>query len=229
MAKKRFPGLNQIPGAIRKINEKSYTIRVRVAETLQSYKSIRKAERQTYLDYKNSIKSKSKNYTPWNKELRNGKIYVFRYDPKLADELDFYDKNPVILSLGQKKIKDGFLDLGINLNFLPLRFKLSLLEQIENDKLSIKISDKIKGKQNNNSKLQKPLLHIDYEWSKRYLKHIGFEFAIRSYYIDRRSFCYEVSYEEWENISLLNIVDMEKLNINQVKNLFLKYYKENKN
>lgn len=221
MAKKTFPGLTPVPGALKPI-KKQNTIRTRVSDILNSYGNIRKAEKEAYSSYKKGLKTKS--YIPWNNELRNGKIYIFQYDPKTADMLDFYDKNPVVLSLGQKKVKDGVLDLGVNLNFLPLRFKLSLLEQVEQDLNSKKIEKKIKKSKTVNTKSQSPLFHITYDWCKKFLAHIGYEFALRSYYRERRTGCVETAYEEWENISLLNIVDMEKLNINQVKALFEKYY-----
>ena len=228
MAKKEFPGLTRIPGSKRPINRKSYTIRARVAETIQSYGSIRKSEKIAYKNYLEGIKSGNKSYLPWKRAFENGKIYIFKYDPKLKDELDFYDKNPVVLSLGRKKIKQGYLNLGINLNFLPLRFRLSLLEQVEVDSKVIKQTEKIKGKKAGNSKLQPSLKTITYDWAKFYLEHLGFAFALRSYYTNRIGKSHQISYEEWDSVAMLNIVDMEKLSINEVKQLFNKYYLDNK-
>jgi hypothetical protein len=63
-----------------------------------------------------------------------GKMYSFVYDPKLKQELPYYDTFPLIFVV--KFEKDGFL--GINLHYLPplLRAKLMdpLYDLINNDK-----------------------------------------------------------------------------------------------
>lgn len=224
--KGEFPKLKTVPGALLQPKKTANTIRKRVAETIKGYGTIRLAERATYKKFLKDRKENKKSYAPWGDLLRNGKIYIFKYDPILADKLDYYDKNPIVLSLGNKRIKNGVLDLGINLNFLPLRFKLSLLEQIEINKQIIKARSKIVGNSENNSKKQKPNQIINYDWCERFLSHLGYKFALRSYYLDRRSKTLEIAFEEWDNIPLLNIVDLEKLTYQEVMKLFTSYYNE---
>ena len=52
--------------------------------------------------------------------LEPGKIHIFTYNPKGKKVLDYYDKKPVVLSLGTVRENDGSIyDLGLNLNFIP--------------------------------------------------------------------------------------------------------------
>lgn len=63
-----------------------------------------------------------------------GRMYMFLYDPKLKEELPYYDRFPLVFAI--KHYKDGFL--GLNLHYLPpkLRLKLfaALLEYVNNDR-----------------------------------------------------------------------------------------------
>jgi len=56
-----------------------------------------------------------------------GKMYFFFYDPKTKEDLDFYDKFPLVFPI--QKYADGFL--GINFHYLPLRYRAVLLDKIE--------------------------------------------------------------------------------------------------
>lgn len=53
--------------------------------------------------------------------MKPGRLYMFDYKhPKNEDTLAFWDKNPLVLSLGQFKTKAGLIrNIGINMHLLP--------------------------------------------------------------------------------------------------------------
>lgn len=55
-----------------------------------------------------------------------GKMYMFLYDPKLKQQLPYYDRFPLIFIL--EIYKDGFL--GINLHYLPPIMRLKLFNRL---------------------------------------------------------------------------------------------------
>lgn len=63
-----------------------------------------------------------------------GNMYMFNYSPKTADKLPYYDQFPVIFPY--EKTKDGFY--GINLHYLPHRYRARLMDMlytfVNNDK-----------------------------------------------------------------------------------------------
>ena len=55
-----------------------------------------------------------------------GNLYYFYYDPKGKDDLDYYDKFPLVLTL--EKYSDGFL--GLNLHYLPVQYRVAFLGKL---------------------------------------------------------------------------------------------------
>lgn len=55
-----------------------------------------------------------------------GKMYMFFYDPKLKNELPYYDTFPLIFMIGPAK--GGFM--GINLHYLPPFYRAKLMDAI---------------------------------------------------------------------------------------------------
>lgn len=56
----------------------------------------------------------------------HGKLYFFYYDPKTKADLPYYDRFPLVLVLD--KHTDGFL--GLNLHYLPIRYRVSFLDKL---------------------------------------------------------------------------------------------------
>lgn len=79
---------------------------------------------RTAAGYRKNIVSRSPNrersYTNF------GKMYFFFYDPKHKATLPIYDRFPLVIPLGPKE--NGFL--GINLHYLSVSERLSLLSQL---------------------------------------------------------------------------------------------------
>ncbi len=167
-----------------------------------------------------------------NGRMEAGKIYIFKYDPKTKDELAYYDKNPVILSMGPSQ-KYQNLDLGINLNYLPLKYKLYVLDmvykyQINAIRRSRAIYKKVilSGK-TPNPKRDELSSRFWYKVAKKIIKD-ELKFAIRSYYVDRRSKSIVVSYNKWPEVALLDISDMEKITLKEVYAIWMRIQKAKK-
>jgi hypothetical protein len=60
------------------------------------------------------------------KTIYPGKMYFFFYDPKLKDQLPFYDRFPLVIPV--EKYADGFL--GLNLHYLPVKYRVILLDKL---------------------------------------------------------------------------------------------------
>ena len=58
--------------------------------------------------------------------LRIGMLYCFYYDPKTKADLPYWDRFPMVLVL--EKYSDGFL--GINLHYLPVKFRIAFLQKL---------------------------------------------------------------------------------------------------
>jgi len=59
-------------------------------------------------------------------QAKIGMLYCFYYDPKTKATLDYWDKFPMVLVL--EKYDDGFL--GLNLHYLPLKFRVAFLTKL---------------------------------------------------------------------------------------------------
>ncbi len=57
-----------------------------------------------------------------------GKMFFFFYNPKLREELPYYDKFPLALPI--ELYNDGFL--GINFHYLPINLRVVLLDKLYN-------------------------------------------------------------------------------------------------
>lgn len=55
-----------------------------------------------------------------------GGMYYFYYNPKLKDDLPYYDRFPLVIPL--ERYPDGFL--GLNLHYLPLQYRIKFLDKL---------------------------------------------------------------------------------------------------
>jgi hypothetical protein len=60
------------------------------------------------------------------KSVQTGAMYFFYYDPKLKEELPYYDKFPLTLIL--EKYNDGFL--AVNLHYLPFKWRVAFMSKL---------------------------------------------------------------------------------------------------
>lgn len=62
-----------------------------------------------------------------NTKFKLGGLYFFFYNPKLKDDLPYYDVFPMVIPI--EKYGDGFL--GLNLHYLPIRYRQILLQKMK--------------------------------------------------------------------------------------------------
>ena len=55
-----------------------------------------------------------------------GSLYMYIYDPKLKDELPYYDRFPLVFPY--KTVKGGFM--GLNMHYLPYQPRVMLLQRL---------------------------------------------------------------------------------------------------
>jgi hypothetical protein len=55
-----------------------------------------------------------------------GSLYMFMYDPKMKDELPYYDKFPLVFPY--KRVPGGFM--GLNMHYLPYQARIVLLQRL---------------------------------------------------------------------------------------------------
>jgi len=55
-----------------------------------------------------------------------GRMYLFMYDPKMKDELPYYDRFPLIFPF--KRVQGGFY--GINMHYLPHMLRAKLMDSL---------------------------------------------------------------------------------------------------
>lgn len=152
-----------------------------------------------------------------------GKIYIFRYEnPVTIHKLKWWDKNPLVLSLGRIDGKD----IGINLNLLPYKFKIYLLDSIY-EHYSSKIESNIKrGK--GDAAIEPNLPQFNYDKIKFFLKKNGFNFAIRCYITSLRKNTRVISFSKWNKVALIDINNFSNIDVNKVYSEFYKYIKNKK-
>lgn len=70
-----------------------------------------------------NLKSEQERYT---RRFLLGGLYFFQYNPKTKNDLPYYDTFPLVLMLERQS--DGFL--GLNLHYLPVRYRMALLSKL---------------------------------------------------------------------------------------------------
>jgi len=148
-------------------------------------------------------------------ELQRGQIYTFRYDPLYKDVLDYYDENPLTLIYDYYQAQTGnYLYRGINLHFLPPEIKLEVLE------VYWKYYYRMGGQ-----KIMKilPIKYTDFfQFVFKFLRNINYQFAIRTYILQRVSSPMLVKQEDWGKIPLWIPSFIEGQNISEIYKTYKK-------
>ena len=207
-------------------------IKKRIAELSKEYGGKIRASRACMDWYEAGIKSKSQNEAQITRtRFQPGKIYVFKYFPKYAKELPWFDQNPVVLAIEQVNNND----FGINLNLLPVPYKEKLLDELftrMNIKVDVQETDiiseilGIETPSGIDAIKEKPL-RITYEGIRAYLEKDGYDFALRQYIPSRKKDQAVVSYSKWPEIALCDFMDFNKTNVLKVRLMFNDYLKKN--
>ncbi len=131
-----------------------------------------------------------------------GRMYFYYYDPKLKDELPYYDRFPLVIPI--ERYQDGFL--GLNLHYISPRQRIELLDALSDFA--------------NNSKYDETT-RLRLSWAK--LKTIGKAFkakpCVKRYlfkHVDSRFL--EITADEWDIAALLPFQNFQGATANKVYN-----------
>ena len=123
-----------------------------------------------------------------------GRMLFYNYDPKLKEKLPYYDIYPLIFPI--KLYPDGFL--GINLHYLPLNLRASLMDALYSTVNSKDIDEKTR-------------LKISYEILKGASKFAAFRPCIKRYlYGHVKSRYLLISPLEWDAALMLPLAQFKK-------------------
>jgi len=152
--------------------------------------------------------------------FKPGKIYIFRYEDPKTPNLPWWDRNPIVLSLGWEKKND----IGINLNLLPHKPRMAILDKVYSV-YEQEIKRAMNVKKGRDRTLREKPLNLNYDKIKPYLERYGFKFAVRQYIPNLKSNQALVSYDKWTYVAMLDLVDIAGADINEVYDEFYNYTK----
>lgn len=129
-----------------------------------------------------------------------GGLYFFYYNPKLKDDLPYYDIFPLVIPI--QRYNDGFL--GLNLHYLPINYRIMFLNKL----LSLAIY-------NDNDELKR--LRITYDILNASNRFKGFRPCIKRYlYPHIKSRILAVQPNEWDVALYLPVHQFKKENASTV-------------
>jgi hypothetical protein len=118
----------------------------------------------------------------FTRRILTGKMYFYSYNPKLKDELPFYDRFPLVIPI--ERYNDGFL--GLNLHYISTKHRLILL-------------DKLYALLNNKNFDETTRMRISYDILNNARKYKEFEPCVKRYlYSHLNSKVIEIKSDDWE-------------------------------
>jgi len=159
------------------------------------------------------LRSKIKDLKPTRQALLNdkerlktntiiGRMYFYYYDPKLKDELPYYDRFPLVIPI--ERYQDGFL--GLNLHYISPRQRIELLDALSDFATNSKYDETTR---------------LRLSWNK--LKTVGRTFkakpCVKRYlfkHVDSRFL--EITADEWDIAALLPFQNFQGATANKVYN-----------
>jgi hypothetical protein len=159
---------------------------------------------------------------PW---MKPGKIYIFKYDAKYKNLLEYWDKHPIVFVLGKMQTNQSIVTLGLNLSWYPPNIRKQIIERIQT-LYKVKYGEAI-DKNPYSAKDQKSVL-IDLYTLKMALDSLGLSWAIRSYLPEKiKNPKYCICYEDWDKAIRLDqpkiFPDIQGSSIREVYEKFKKY------
>lgn len=144
------------------------------------------------------------------KLMLQGHLYIFDYDnPKYEDVLDFFDTQPLVLSLGSVKTEQGWRDIGINMHHLPPRIRTHVMISI------FERYRRVYGK-DIYDKNQSPA-PVKWKEIAGPLFEMGIGFAVRMYIPERRKNVIEFKYEHWKDAIYIPSKGYKRITLEQLQ------------
>ena len=136
-----------------------------------------------------------KTYKYTKRLLFQGGLFIFEYhNPKYKDTsvLPWFDKYPLVLSLGPRVYETGVRNLGFNLHLLPPRIRIIALCYIfELYKITYRFGVYYKKDMN--------VVPIDYQSIMKVLRPYGVGFSVRMYIPQRQTQIVHFPTKDWHN------------------------------
>lgn len=151
-----------------------------------------------------------------NTKLLLGRIYTFKYNPLYKDVLDYYDKRPLILVIDsfQAKTTKNDIMVGINLNFIPNKVRLNILQVLFKTFNTLITNDAKRRELDKYENSPVPLFSSSYDYYGliQYIFETivksGYKYAIRSYIYTRIKTPNLIEYKDWGLIPLIESLDV---------------------
>ena len=153
-----------------------------------------------------------------DRELTWGKMFHFEYDPITADRLSYWDKSPMVISLGRHPNGN---QLGMNINFLPKAVRYWMVGKVF-QVYEGSIISAAAGKKYRRATEQKQV-EIEYDLIKRWLGDYGLDFCVRQYKINKTRNLSVICYEDWTRAVMINWNDFHPIQENELKKLYEEY------
>ena len=154
-----------------------------------------------------------------NEWFKPGKMYTFKYSPKFKQKLHWWDRHPLVLSLGQKEFENSTVEFCINLHLLPYNVRIFVLDAVYK-RFRVKIKEQINIFPKKARK-QKPL-DIGPEDMGFITERLHLDFAARNYRREKIRKPYVICYEDWSNMMLVPQHDFVRIT---ERKLILEYRK----
>ena len=130
-----------------------------------------------------------------------GGMYFFFYNPKTRDELPYYDRFPLVLMLQRES--DGFL--GLNLHYLPVRYRVMFLQKLVKYGAIYNENDEIKR------------VRITYEILSNAKRFREFRPCLKRYlYSNIKSRILAVQPNEWDVATMLPVQQFKKAQASKI-------------
>jgi len=156
-------------------------------------------------------------------KVAKGKLFFFKYDPKYADTLPYYDTFPLVLILDEYT-EDGHKGfLGLNLHYLPVKARAVFLDQLLQK--GVFGAEKHGGRYDMAGDIRK--IQISYEILKSVKRLKMFEPCLKRYLTARlRSPLLHIEPHEWETALFLPVEQFKKARKNIVHSASMQSIKD---
>lgn len=154
--------------------------------------------------------------------MKQGHLYIFDYrDPKYKDVLDFYDRQPLVLCLGQThSVEYSKNNIGINLHLLPPAVRRIVLFEVWK-----MFSTSFKRNMYTDDTKQ---VRVDWKLIKKPLEKYGVDFAIRSYIPPRQKSIIEFRYEDWAKAIWIPSAGYTRTTVPELEKMWRQHIKKNR-
>lgn len=156
-----------------------------------------------------------------DKDLIPGKMYTFAYlgKEKINEEKQFIDHRPVMISLGRVEKNGKLFESGIDLNVIPPKVRLMIMDRIYKIYKSIIEQNE---RNLNGGKSGKKALPINYAIASKLLDKTGWQSAYMMFERSKMGQLQIIDYSDWPAMS---VIYTKAIRGKQIKEILAEYIK----